>query len=383
MASVRPSIVIAVSLAAISGCKDPKGGEIVVRPAQVVPTTTPLAQNEPFIMDRRHREDEIADLVKGKDGKKVKDEQKGDKQDQEWIPKEHVTGASRWKDTGIYVDGKPIGFLSWGELPLDLKPTWIKDKVSANKRPGTNDLGWRWARQRFYKFKDYFAAVGIDVRQIKELHIYGPKFTQTNISTGEDLLGPQGDGLMFRFGSNVGGKAISQIPEGYGNGKTPDKIAGVMVYLKREPPKMVQHEGLFLDGVLQVGVPYYGEPIRGGIRVYVDNKLATIIKRQELDPKVAQKNADNELEWPLLAMIDEKVAQEKIVEVWAIHNERRVHKWPGSAIASMRFLAESQAKTKGGGIVVKADGFEPVRAAHLALHTRPVKELPVITPDDD
>src|SRR5690606_16084576 len=64
---------------------------------------------------------------------KVKDLSKGDQEDAEWVPAEHKKGAARWKDVGVYVDGKPISFLTFGELPITLQPTWVKDKVSQNK----------------------------------------------------------------------------------------------------------------------------------------------------------------------------------------------------------------------------------------------------------
>src|SRR5262245_54175352 len=56
------------------------------------------------------------------------DGKKGDKDDSEWVPAEFKQGMARWKDTGVYLDGKPIGFLAFGELPITLKPTWVKDK---------------------------------------------------------------------------------------------------------------------------------------------------------------------------------------------------------------------------------------------------------------
>lgn len=379
-------IGIGFAVAAGGGCTD-KGGEIKIRQAQVVPTMKPLENSEPFIMDRRMREDEIAELAKGTKSSASaaaqKDAQKGDKQDQEWVPKENVKGASRWKDTGIYVDGQPIGFLAWGELPLNLKPYWMKDKVSANKRPGTSDLGWRWARQRFYRFKDYLAAVGIDPRTIKEMHVYGPKLSDSTVVTGAELASKEGDGFMFRFGANVGGKAIPLVPDDFGNNKKPDKIAGVMIYIKKPPPKWERNVGFTLDGTVQYGVPYSGEPIRGGIRVYLDDKLATIIKRQDLTPTNAKKNASGELEWSLPEFLAKAgVDTSKVVEVWGIRDERREHKWPASKLPTMTFVAASQAKTKGGGIVIMPDDL---RVNHIALHSKPVTPamMPVITPDDD
>jgi hypothetical protein len=213
-----------------------------------------------------------------------KDEKKGDKKDDDWIPAEHKSGAARWKDTGVYLDGKPIGFLTWGELPIGLKPTWVKDKVSANKRAGTKDLGWRWAQQRRYRFTDYLVAMGIDVKNVKELHVYGPRFSNSIVATTADLLSPKAREFYFRFGANTGGKAIPAVPENFAGGKVSDKIAAVMIYSEKVPPKLTS-EGFELDGK-PIERPYYGEPIRGGIRVY---SITACCDHQapELDPKKA------------------------------------------------------------------------------------------------
>lgn len=399
---MTPSPLTALALAVLAlACGETKPEPIVLRPAAVVPSATPV------VAGVRTGAVERIDLAKEKE---KYDQKKGDKQDPEWVPKEFTKGASRWKDTGVYVDGKPVGFLSWGELPLSLKPTWVRDKISANKRPGTNDPGWRWAQQRFYKFTDYLEAVGVDVRRVKEMHVYGPKFSQSVIATAKDLQTPLAQGFMFRFGGNVFGKAIPQVPTGFANGKTPDKIAGVMIYVEKEPPRLVFNEGftfdtpnmptraackrdnsgltncdlneVCVDGVctrLEMGVPYYGEPIRGGIRVYLDEKLATIIKRQELDPTKATKNADGNLTWSLAELFAAQgVDTRKVVEMWVIRDERRHERLPASELASLTFTASSQAK---GGIMLD----DKVRANALALSTREISldELPVITPDDD
>src|SRR5262245_42357559 len=58
----------------------------------------------------------------------AKDVVKGDQQDSEWVPAEFKSGAARWKDVGVYLDGKPISFLTFGELPITLKPIWLKVK---------------------------------------------------------------------------------------------------------------------------------------------------------------------------------------------------------------------------------------------------------------
>ncbi len=345
-----------------ASCHGESGTQSQLRPAPVVPTMTP----QPVVA--------LVPIVK-----KV-DKKKGDKQDDEWTPAEFKQGMARWKDCGVYVDGKPIGFLAFGELPITLQPKWVRDRVSANKRPGTEDPGWKWAYQRFYRFTDYLKAVGIDPGTVKEIHVYGPKMSQTLIATTKDLTSPLAEDFTFRFGANVSGKAIPHSPDGFGNGKAADKISSVMVYIQKKPPTLVRNEGLELDGQMQEGVPYYGDPIRGGVRIYLDDKLAGIIKRQELDVKKAIVDDAGE---PHFKLTDVFAAQgvdtKKVVEAWVIRDERRAEKLPASALAGLTFTAGSQGH---GGVIL---GDTKIKANAIALHTRKIadSELPKITESDD
>jgi len=341
-------------------CNDATGKQPEPKPVAKVDPPPAVAANDAIKKD-----------AKEKDGKK------GDQQDSEWVPAEFKNGAARWKDTGVYVDGKPIGFLTFGELPIALKPTWVKDKVSQNKPADCPKCpAWKWSQQRFYKFTDYLKAIGVDVRKVKEIHVYGPRLSQTVVATGKDLQSKRADGFMFRFGGDVGGKALPWVPEGFGNGKTPDKIAGVMIYIQRKPPK-VTRDGIELDGQPVYGVPYYGDPIRGGVRVYLDDKLAAIIKRNDLDPKIATKSGSGDLSWSFSAFLKGKgVDTSKVVEGWVIRDEKREERIPWADLEKLSFAASSQAK---GGVMLGDK-----RAGAIALHTRAIKadELPKILPDE-
>jgi hypothetical protein len=376
----RTLCLAAISL--LASCSDRQSSS-EVRPAKVVPTTTQHQGQEVTATDRefqRYSADVVAQKEKEEAAKKKSaDNQKGDKKDESWVPAEFKVGMARWKDTGVYVDGQIRGFLTWGELPVALKPTWIRDKVSSNKRAGTNDPGWRWSQQRFYKFTDYMKAIGVDVKKVKVIHVYGPRFTQTIVATGKDLQTPPANGFMFRFGGNVSGKAIPQVPMGFGNGKTPDKITSVSIYVEKKPPELVPDVGLQLDGQTQLGVPYHGEPIRGGVRVYLDDRCAAIIKRQELDVKLATKTDAGELRWNLAQVLSAQgVDLKKVSELWVIRDDRRTESFPGTAIADLTFEAGSQAK---GGVLL---GDASVRANAIALHTTPIKrsELPYVIDDE-
>ena len=346
---------------------------------KVIVDNQPEAGVAPMVETVREKMLQAAEQL-DEDGKKINADNAGSGSDaSDYVPAEFKSGMSRWKDTGVYVDGKPVGFLTFGELPIGLKPTWLKDKVSAEKRPGTDDPGWRWAQQRVYKFTDYLKAVGIEPRSVKEIHVYGAKLSETIVATGKDLVGKDADEFWFHFGGNTYGKAIPHVLNTFGNGRSPDKVTSVLVYLKKKPPTLVRNDGLYLDGVKQEGVPYYGEPIRGGVRVYLDDKLAAVIKRQDLDVSKATKDPKGELHWNLKQVLEAQgVDVSKVVETWLVREELRKEHFPGTDLPAMTFTASSQAK---GGITIN-DG---PRAQVIALHTRKLDpaEIPVVTADDE
>jgi hypothetical protein len=147
----------------------------------------------------------------------------------------------------------------------------------------------------------------------------------------------------------------------------------------KEPPKL-EEDGFHLNGVLQEGVPYHGEPIRGGVRIYKDNRLAAIIKRQELDPAKATKAANGEPTWNMGEFLAAQGVDTKdVVEAWVIRDERRSEKMPGAEFATTTFQASQQAK---GGVYLTD---KLIRANAIALHTKPVApaDMPTTTSDDD
>ena len=301
-----------------------------------------------------------------------------------YTPAEFKSGMARWKDIGVYVDGKPIAFMTFGELPIGLKPVWVKDEVSVNKPPGCAECPDRKiAYTRFYRFTDYLKELGVDIKKVKAIHVMGPKLSDTIVATGADLQTKAADEFRFRFGGLTSGKAIPHSANNFGNDKSPDKISSVMIYIDRKPPT-VTRTGIELDGVEQTGVPYYGEPLRGGVRVYLDDKLAAIIKRQDLDPKAATQTKDGELHWDLKQVLAKNgVDTSKVVEGWVIRGERRTEEIPWSELSKMSFTADSQAGKSTQGNVTLGDKKIVVNA--LALHTRDVdkSELPEVRPEEE
>jgi hypothetical protein len=289
-------------------------------------------------------------------------------------------GAKKWRDTGVYLDGKPLGMLSFGELPVGLSPIWVKEKHAAPIAPGSHDPGFTWVEERRYRFVDYLKAMGVDLRRLRELHVMGPRLSEVIVVSGAELRGPRGRELLFRFAGLVGGKAIPVVPRAMGNGVKPDKISCVMVYVDRAPPVLVPGEGLQLDGKPVVGVPYFGEPLRGGVRVYQDDKLALVIKRPLLRatrPSAIVGGESRYRLWDLLAA--QGVDTARVAEGWLITDERREHELSRAQLEAATFAMGQKQKNE---ILV---GDESLRASAIALHTRALTpgELPAIRPEEE
>lgn len=292
----------------------------------------------------------------------------------DYVPAEFKTGAARWKDTIVYVDGRPRGVLTFGELPVPLPVYWAEEKTSA-EMDSPDDPGYVIVKRRRYRFVDYLPAIGVDLKQVKALHIYGPKVTDSLVATGEELRSKAGREVLFRFGGEVLGKALPNAPEDFGNGRTPDKISAVMVYLKRRPPTLVPNDGFFLDGEEVIGVPYYGEPLRGGVRVYLDNAMVAVIKRQELAAEKAETLPDGTLRWKLAEFLaGAGVSLDGVQQGWIIYNDRRTLALGHDELASSTFEASPQAK---GEVVL---GAGKLRAQAIALHTKPISEADLPKP---
>lgn len=289
------------------------------------------------------------------------------------------TGMNKWKDVGVYVDGRPVGMIGFGELPIGLKPTWVTEEHSIEFDYGYKGPRTRKTLARRYRVVDYLKAVGVDVGRVKEIQIMGPKETEVIIASGKELRSQKGRDLMFRFGGVVGGKPIPVVPDGFGNGVMPDKMAAMMVYIDKKPPVLDGDNGLQLDGKPVDGVAYFGDPLRGGVRVYVDDRLSLDIKQQLLQEAPAESAPDGSKRWKLTAILKQNgVDLSKIKEAWAIADERRKQKFTRAELDALTFTMNPNQKNE----ILVGDG--KLRVAALALHSHELapSELPQIRPDE-
>ncbi len=294
--------------------------------------------------------------------------------------KEPERGGNRWKDTGVYLDGKPIAVLGFGELPIALKPIWIEEEKSAEIEPGSHAPGYVIVKQRRYRFTDYLKALGVDLARIKELHVAGPRWSETIVATGADLRSKKALGFMFRFGGSVGGKAIPVVPNGFGNDVSPDKISAVMIYIDKKPPRVVPNEGFEVDGQIVQSIPYADAPVHGGVRVYRDDRLVGSLHRRNIvEKEAARVDADGTAHYKLLDVLKQDgVDVRGIAEAWIIRDERRKERLGATQLADVTFEIGER---KQNSILI---GDQKLQTQVLALHSKPVRpdQLPVILPEE-
>ncbi len=129
-------------------------------------------------------------------------------------------------------------------------------------------------------------------------------------------------------------------------------------------------------------LPYVEEPMRGGIRIHLDNTYATRIKRNELvESGEAFKAAseDGQETWSFFGFLKAQgIDTDKVEEAWIIHDERRVQRLSRGELVTATFMANPQNK---GEILF---GYDKTPTHAIALHTKPLQpeDLPVIMPNE-
>jgi len=128
-------------------------------------------------------------------------------------------------------------------------------------------------------------------------------------------------------------------------------------------------------------VPYFGEPVRGGIRVYDDDKLAFIVKKRMLEDIEPASTSGGMRHYKLLDLLRAEspgAPVDKLVEGWVIADEERKRKMTREELDNVTVAIGDKHKTEVDIGAIKM----PVTA--IALHTHHVgpDELPQIRPDE-
>jgi hypothetical protein len=281
----------------------------------------------------------------------------------DWVPSENRTTKGKYRDPGVYVDGEPVGFLQYGDLPPTLEPVLVEGTMLLEFGPGDTGPRRQTVHYTRYRLADYLEKVGVDLRRVVEVHVYGGARIAGRI-TGQDLRRAR-DRILFSFGRRTHGKALLHLPADVKLGTSFDHIAAVAVYVDRAPPRILPSAEVEQDGRIVTDIPYFGEPLRGGIRVYKDDRLVTVIKRRLLsgEDRLASWHGDR-LRWQLADVLGELgVPLDDVSFGELIYDERRGRRISGGELRTAWFVADPQKR----GEVTLGDDAEPMQG--IALFT--------------
>jgi hypothetical protein len=171
----------------------------------------------------------------------------------------------RFGQSPIYLDGVPIAVATYGELPPWLATRWVA-------------LGDGRKVIRFV-FADYLTALGIPLGRVQSVQLHGGR-GRVGIIAGDELRRVR-DTLLFSFTRGEGGVMRMHWDGDAQVSDSIDKVRAVAVYVERRPPRWDRGAWGLVDevGVEFEGIPYAEAPLKGGVRIYLDGRIAHVFKR--------------------------------------------------------------------------------------------------------
>lgn len=171
----------------------------------------------------------------------------------------------RFGQSPLYVDGKPVAVVAYGELPawLPTRPVKLSD--------GRETIRFRLA--------EYFESLGIPLAKLREVHLYGGR-GRVAIIPGKEIRRVKKE-LLFSFTEGDNGKMRMHWDPKLDVSDTIDKVQAVALYIDKKPPKWDRAQWGLVDdaGVKIEGIPYNDQPLKGGVRIYLDGRIVHHLKR--------------------------------------------------------------------------------------------------------
>jgi hypothetical protein len=168
-------------------------------------------------------------------------------------------------DAGVYVDGRYAGALRFQELPAALETTWFTMQDGR--------------KARRYTIADYLGAIGVELGEVRALHLHGGRARVTLIDGDE--LRRTASRLHISFTKGDGGDPQFRYPGvDLRTNTAVDKISAMAVYVDKTPP-VRQNGQLVLDGQVLTGLAHGAEAPKG-TRVYLDGRFVGAVRHGDL-----------------------------------------------------------------------------------------------------
>lgn len=246
-------------------------------------------------------------------------------------------GFKSFKETWIYVDGDPVAAMLVPELP-DIPVAWTLQQEDLDFVLGQPGSHIRKFYVRRWRLTDYLQALGIPLKKIKMVYLHGGSGV---IAVPGDVLRKFSDGLRFDLTGMDKTKSRFFLPSDMPHFGGFDRYAGVSVLINKPVLEVDIHKNLIQDGVAVVGIPYHGNPERGGIRIYRDGRLALVIKRNTLG--AVGRVTPTEPRWDFAAVLKANGASDQPVAAADIVYKGVRTRVDGKMFANLQFATNSQA----------------------------------------
>ena len=184
-------------------------------------------------------------------------------------------------DVPVFVDGKEVAVLRYGELPPGVEPITIPE----NEHHAV----------RYFRVSDYLKGIGVNVDRVKAVH-FADKDSRIASIEGTELRA-QKDRFVFDFEETTGGKP-KQAWETMGlqTMLRIDDFFALNIFVTQKPWEIDHARHCYIeDESCRPVARFSTADLMKGTRVYVDGKLVSYVKRRLLsDTAIASKNADGD-----------------------------------------------------------------------------------------
>ncbi|HZS37942.1 MAG TPA: hypothetical protein VFF06_13990 [Polyangia bacterium] len=258
----------------------------------------------------------------------------------------------RFHNATVFVDGVPTVAFTYNEMP-----------------PGVKVYQKEWEEGEFYSHFlvcDYFKALGVDCKDVKETHWYAGR-SRIAIITGDEIRRNK-DTLFFNFTRELAGKPRVEWSAKVRTNDHVDLVSALAIYVHKKPPRWDKDAWTLYDdkGEPIDGIPYLAAEQKGGLRVNIDGRLVAQIKRNLLDGNVAPLDEkDGTTRYALAEFLrSQKIALGPVRGIDLITREERVIRTtPEEARGLIAFAAPRQ--RHGEMMVYFGQHFVPVAAINI------------------
>jgi DNA-binding transcriptional regulator YhcF (GntR family) len=187
----------------------------------------------------------------------------------------HGSRKMKQLDVPVWVDGKQVSVLRYGELSAALKPR--------------TRHGEEGGPARFYAMDEYAQSLGIAPEKIKAIHALGNREKITTIKGSELLLADNKGRFQFDFMQETTGIAkVDWDTTGLADTYVIHEIRALSIYVEKAPPVVdpTIHCHVAKDGTCSFDDPYAQAEKMKGTRFYLDGRLVGYVKRREIKESV-------------------------------------------------------------------------------------------------